>query len=136
MWESRYLDYETEVRMNKFIGKQAYQQTVQAPVINDPHGAITVCLNTLLQGLQFLSRNNDRASETAVKTSSKCLTAVYVLQTSLDFDKGGEIANKLFQLYEYVKYQVLSLSKGDESANIESAAEVISEILNTWKTIK
>ena len=122
--------------MNKFIGKQAYQNTAQAPVINDPHGAITVCLNSLLQGLQLLSRKIDRSSEIAIKTSSKCLTAIYVLQTSLDFDKGGEIANKLFQLYEHVKYHVLAFSKGDDSANIESAVDVISEILNTWKTIK
>ena len=122
--------------MNKFIGKQAYQQTVQAPVINDPHGAITVCLSTLLQGLQLLSAKSDTSSEIAIKTSSKCLTAIYVLQTSLDFDKGGEIANKLFQLYEYVKYHVLALSKGDNTANMESAIEVVSEILDTWKTIK
>ncbi len=122
--------------MNKFIGKQAYQQTAQAPVINDPHGAITVCLNTLLQGLQLLSEKTGTPSDIAIKTSSKCLTAIYVLQTSLDFDKGGEIANKLFQLYEYVKYHVIASSKGDGAANIESAIDVISEILNTWKAIK
>ena len=122
--------------MNKFIGKQAYQQTAKAPVMTDAHGAITVCLNTLPQGLQLLSGKPDKKSDAVINTSSKCLTAIYVLQSSLDFDKGGEIANKLFQLYEYVKYQILACSKGDNSANIDSAIDVISEILSTWKKIK
>ena len=36
------------------------------------------------------------------KNLSKSLSIIYGLQTSLDFDKALEIANNLFQLYEYI----------------------------------
>ena len=37
------------------------------------------------------------------KNLSKSLSIIYGLQTSLDFDKALEIANNLFQLYEYCR---------------------------------
>ena len=33
----------------------------------------------------------------------RCLTTIYSLQTSLDFEKGGTIATNLFQLYEFCR---------------------------------
>ena len=126
-----------EVVMNKFIGKQAYQNTATAsPRIEDAHGAITVCLETLLHNLKILAEGPDSGSEIFNKVSSKCLTAIYILQSSLDFEKGAAIAENLFKLYEYVKFQVLSLSKQDSGADLENAVLIISEIVETWKTIR
>ncbi len=126
-----------EVVMNKFIGKQAYQNTATAsPRIEDAHGAITVCLETLLHNLKILAEGPDSGSEIFNKVSSKCLTAIYILQSSLDFEKGAAIAENLFKLYEYVKFQVLSLSKQDSGADLENAVVIISEIVETWKTIR
>ena len=39
------------------------------------------------------------------KNLSKSLSIINGLQTSLDFDKALEIANNLFQLYEYCRYE-------------------------------
>ena len=79
--------------MNKFIGKQAYQNTAMtAPRIEDPHAAITVCLETLLHNLKILREIPSSGSELFGKVSSKCLTAIYILQSSLDFEKGHSIA--------------------------------------------
>ena len=123
--------------MNKFIGKQAYQNTATAsPRIEDAHGAITVCLETLLHNLKILAEGPDSGSEIFNKVSSKCLTAIYILQSSLDFEKGAAIAENLFKLYEYVKFQVISLSKQDSGADLENAVVIISEIVETWKTIR
>ena len=98
--------------MNKFIGKQAYQNTaVTTPRIEDAHAAITVCLDTLLHNLKILKEMPSSGTELFNKVSSKCLTAIYILQSSLDFEKGRTIAESLFKLYEYVKYQVLAKSK-------------------------
>ena len=75
-------------------------------------------------------------SELQSKVSSKCLTAIYILQSSLDFEKGRSVAESLFKLYEYVKYQVLAKAKKTEDSDIGSAVMVISEISDTWKSIK
>ena len=123
--------------MNKFIGKQAYQNTaVTTPRIEDAHAAITVCLDTLLHNLKILKEMPSSGTELFNKVSSKCLTAIYILQSSLDFEKGRTIADSLFKLYEYVKYQVLAKSKKSETADIGSAVMIVEEISETWKAIK
>ena len=123
--------------MNKFIGKQAYQSTAtNAPRIEDPHAAITVCLETLLHNLKILREMPSSGSELSNKVSSKCLTAIYILQSSLDFDKGGAIAENLFKLYEYVKFQVLAKSKNSETSDLNSSVMIVSEISDSWKAIK
>jgi len=123
--------------MNKFIGKQAYQNTaITAPRIEDPHAAITVCLETLLHNLKILREMPSGGSELFNKVASKCLTAIYILQSSLDFDKGRDIAENLFKLYEYVKYQVLEKSKKSKASDLDCAVTIISEISESWKAIK
>ena len=123
--------------MNKFIGKQAYQSSAtNAPRIEDPHAAITVCLETLLHNLKILREMPSSGSELSNKVSSKCLTAIYILQSSLDFEKGRAIAENLFKLYEYVKVQVLAKSKKSETPDLDSAVMIISEISDSWKAIK
>jgi flagellar protein FliS len=76
------------------------------------------------------------ASELSNKVSSKCLTAIYILQSSLDFEKGRAIAENLFKLYEYIKFQVLAKSKSSEKADMDNAVMIVSEISETWKNIK
>ena len=123
--------------MNKFIGQQAYQNnSVANPQIADAHGAVSVCLETLLHNLKVLADRPPHGSELFNRVSSKCLTAIYILQTSLDFEKGASIADKLFKLYEYVKYQVIANSKSEEDADITQAVSVISEIHDSWTAIK
>ena len=38
---------------------------------------------------------------------SRACTAIYSLQTSLDFEKGGKLAIQLFQLYEFCRKQLI-----------------------------
>ena len=123
--------------MNKFIGQQAYQNNAVAnPQIDDAHGAVSVCLETLLHNLRVLADKPPHGSEHFNRVSSKCLTAIYILQTSLDFEKGAVIADNLFKLYEYVKYQVIANSKRGEEADIAQAISVVSEIYDSWSAIK
>ncbi|XXK35479.1 flagellar export chaperone FliS [Rhodobacteraceae bacterium nBUS_22] len=123
--------------MNKFVGQQAYQSnSVSNPKIDDAHGAISVCLETLLHNLKVLAEKPPHGSELFNRVSSKCLTAIYILQTSLDFEKGAAVADSLFKLYEYVKYQVIANIKREQSVNLDQSIGVISEIYGSWKTIK
>ena len=123
--------------MNKFIGKQAYQNNATLnPRIEDAHGAITVCLETLLHNLKVLSERPAVGSEIFNKVSSKCLTAIYILQSSLDFEKGANIAENLFKLYEYVKFQILALSRKGDKSDLENAVMIVAEISETWKAIR
>ena len=56
-----------------------------------------------------------------------------VLQTSLDFDKAPDIAINLFQLYEFVRQQVIKGFTKKDATIVIQASEIIVEILSGWK---
>ncbi len=81
---------------------------------------------------------NISKKEKALKKSrnmSKCLSIIYGLQTALDFDKAPEIAENLFQLYEFVRQQVIKGFSNKDAAGISQASGIILEILSGWNDI-
>ncbi len=60
--------------------------------------------NKIIFYLTKLLKKNARHKS---KNLSKSLSIIYGLQTSLDFDKALEIANNLFQLYEYCRHEII-----------------------------
>ncbi|MDA9990270.1 flagellar protein FliS [Paracoccaceae bacterium] len=123
--------------MKKVPGKNTYQDNSTAnPQIEDAHAAVTACLETLLHNLNILSEKPTIGSEVFEKVSNKCLTAIYILQSSLDFEKGASIAENLFKLYEYVKFQIIAIPKSYDEANLENAVMIISQISETWKALR
>ncbi len=69
------------------------------------------------------------------KNLSKSLSIIYGLQTSLDFDKALEIANNLFQLYEYCRYEIIRGFSQKIEDGILKAIDVIKQIMQGWEKI-
>ena len=69
------------------------------------------------------------------KNLSKCLSIIYGLQTSLDFDKAMEIANNLFQLYEYCRQEIIKGFSQKIEDGILKAIDVIKQIMEGWEEI-
>ena len=67
------------------------------------------------------------------KNVSKSLSIIYGLQTCLDFDKAPEIAINLFQLYEFVRQQVIRGFTKKDATVVIHASEIVGEILSGWK---
>ena len=66
------------------------------------------------------------------KNVSKSLSIIYGLQTCLDFDKAPEIAINLFQLYEFVRQQVIKGFTKKDANVVLHASEIVGEILSGW----
>ena len=66
---------------------------------------------------------------------SKSLSIIYGLQTSLDFDKALEIANNLFQLYEYCRHEIIKGFSQNIEDGILKAIDVIKQIMEGWEEI-
>ena len=64
---------------------------------------------------------------------TKALTAIYSLQVSLNFDEGGNIALKLFQLYEYCRQQLIKGYSKKVVSGIKKAVEAIGDISEAWQ---
>ena len=69
------------------------------------------------------------------KNLTKSLSIIYGLQTSLDFDKALEIANNLFQLYEYCRQEIIRGFSQKIENGIIIAIEVIKQIMEGWEEI-
>ena len=69
------------------------------------------------------------------KNLSKSLSIIYSLQTSLDFDKAMEIANNLFQLYEYCRHEIIKGFSHKIEDGIVKAIDVVKQIMSGWEEI-
>ena len=69
------------------------------------------------------------------KNLSKSLSIIYGLQTSLDFDKALEIANNLFQLYEFCRHEIIKGFSQKIEDGILKAIDVINQIMEGWEKI-
>jgi flagellar protein FliS len=115
-----------------------YQQQQKKPGfdVDNSHHLIKATLEYLTRSLGVLSYGAERGSEPFKTHVARVLTSVYVLQSSLDFERGGDVSTNLFQLYEYTRQQTLKLMRGDETSRIDQAYNSMLEILDAWQQIK
>ena len=118
------------------LARSRYRQAeaVGQPRIEDPHAVIAVTLAELVRALDVLAAAMAANRPLPSEPSTRALTAIYILQSSLDFEKGGDIATSLFELYEYARLQVLKAGRG-EGQDLEAARTAIAEILSAWRAI-
>ena len=104
----------------------------------DPHKIIKEVLTELKKNMETLAYSIDNeptVSSIKSKSFSKCLTAIYILQSSLDFEKGGDIADNLYNIYEFCKNGVMKGFTKRDSKLIYDSIPPIDEILDGWKQI-
>ena len=120
--------------------KQYASNEIAARTSNlDPHKIIKEVLIELKKNMETLAYSIDHepiVSSMKSKSFSKSLTAIYILQSSLDFEKGGEIANNLYNIYEFCKKGVMKGFTLKNSKLIYDAIPPIDEILEGWKQIR
>jgi flagellar protein FliS len=63
---------------------------------------------------------------------SRSLTIIYALQTNLNFEVGGDIADNLFRLYEYARQQLLQDWKEKTTDGTGKALASLDEIRDAW----
>ena len=112
--------------------------------IKSPYEVISVILNQLHKNIHLMileidkkkafkiSRRFENLKETQKAISKyfvKCLTSIYSLQTSLDFEKGGKIATNLFQLYEFCRLQVIDAFRNNKNDGLKKSYDALSQIV-------
>lgn len=101
----------------------------------EPYDVVFITLRELTRSLAVLAAAQEQARSFPSDHLNRSLTAIYILQSSLDFEQGGEVANDLFQLYEFARFHVLKALQADAEARLKEAASAISEILAAWEAI-
>ena len=105
----------------------------------NPHKIIEEVLKDLKKNMETLAYSIDNEpviSSIKSNSFSKSLTAIYILQTSLNFDEGTEIAENLYRIYEFAKDGIMKGFTKRNSKFVYDAISPIDEILDGWKQIK
>ena len=123
----------------KFIS--AYKNASREAVAEseDPQALIMVLLDELLRAMRaYVNIVDEQEDITARKNNNltRSLTLIYGLQSCLNFDEGGEIAENLFRLYEYARVQLLHTSQTGETDGTQVAISSISEIREAWSVME
>lgn len=113
--------------------KQA--ETGNLLAVEDPHEIILVTLRELERSLLVLSASQAAGSQYPGTHLNRAFTAIYILQSCLDFERGGEIATTLFQVYEFCRLQVALAFSRTAGAQLPHAAECIGGLLTAWSQI-
>ena len=118
--------------------------------IKSPYEVVSVILNQLHKNVHLMileidkikafkiSRQFENVKDTQKSISKyfvKCLTTIYSLQTSLDFEKGGKIATNLFQLYEFCRLQIIDAFRHNKSDVLKKSYDALSQIVKAWDTM-
>ena len=102
---------------------------------DDPHALIAILFDELLRQMKHFAREAQGRSDKNLERSehySRALTILYGLQSSLNFEEGGEIANNLFRLYEYSRQQLLNTTQFENVTGLKAAIESLDVIRDAW----
>ena len=132
----------------------AYKKTQQSSnVVTSSHEIVRTLMKELVNSMQKIVLNiqderkrkqdqylvdkafEEKNARHKSKNLSKSLSIIYGLQTSLDFDKALEIANNLFQLYEYCRHEIIKGFSQKFEDGILKAIDVINQIMEGWEKI-
>jgi len=104
-----------------------------------PHKIIEEVLKDLKKNMETLAYSIDHEpviSSIKSNSFSKSLTAIYILQSSLNFEEGEEIATNLYNIYEFCKDGIMKGFSKKDSKLVYDAIPPIEEILSGWQQIK
>ncbi|TCP61367.1 flagellar protein FliS [Rhodovulum bhavnagarense] len=110
-------------------------ESASAPPVDDPHRIVSTTLSELERALRVISAAHSGGSPLPEAQTTRALTAIYILQSSLDFEVGGELAVDLFRVYEYCRQQVLAAMRKAQTTELDNAAQAVAGILAAWRGI-
>lgn len=101
-----------------------------------PHELVRILFDELqlaIEASALALKNGDtlKSSERHVRA----LSILHALDSSLDFDKGGDVAISLAQIYRESRRLLIASYEGGDPAHARSALVMISEIASAWNQI-
>ena len=115
----------------------AYKNANRDAVVEseDPQALIMILLDELLRAMRSYANHVDKDKSNETRKNSqftRSLTMLYGLQSCLNFDEGGEVAENLFRLYEYARVQLLNTSQTGQTDGTQVAIRALAEIREAW----
>ena len=101
-----------------------------------PHRLVQIMYEELLKALDAMAFATARGDYVQRgQQQSKVLAVLTGLETSLDFDKGGQIAVDLVAIYREARRLVVAGGRESDAALVTKARDMIQEIAAAWDAI-
>ena len=128
----------TQQSSNAVISSHEIVRTLMKELVNSMHKIVLDIQDYKVRKNDKFTTNNislEKFKHNNSRNLSKSLSIIYGLQTSLDFDKALEIANSLFQLYEYCRHEIIRGFSQKIEHGIIRAIDVVKQIMEGWEEI-
>ena len=103
---------------------------------SSPHGLVKILFDELLLAMDACALAMDQGDQHKANDKHIRATSIlYALDSSLDFDKGGDIAISLAQIYRETRRLLLAAFDSRSSADVRAARALIGEIADAWNAI-
>ncbi len=117
---------------------RAYQQAEQNFLVDgaDPHRLVKILFDELLTALDRVDAAMADADFVARSaSSSKALSIIYVLSSTLDFERGGDVAVSLAQVYDWARRGLIKACRTSSREDLAEIRKAIGDISEAWSTI-
>ncbi|MCG8517642.1 MULTISPECIES: flagellar export chaperone FliS [Marinobacter] len=119
-------------------GYDAYQHAqVEARAASaDPHQLVLMLVDGLLDELariegHLAAGNLERKAESV----TRCMDILGGLDTALDLENGGPIAEELHRLYDFCGRQLFDVSVKNDPAGLKVVHQVMSDLREGWQAM-
>jgi len=121
--------------MNAVSAMKQYQQVSIHSGIMDasPHRLVQMLMEGFLERIAF-AKGNIARKEIAKKGEniSRAITIVNGLQASLNKEAGGELAENLSNLYDYMSLRLVIANSSSDESILDEVASLMLEIKTGW----
>jgi flagellar protein FliS len=103
---------------------------------NDPLQQIVMLYDGAIKFLRLAAANID-SSEISKKAEhvNRALDILNYLQSILDFDRGGDVAQTLDRLYTLVSMKILRASATLDARGMEASADLLAPVRDSWTVV-
>jgi len=124
--------------MNAMLRQRFLQQYAQTSVQTGvesatPHRLVQMlyegALDRIAQAKGAILRKD---MEAKANLTNRIMDILAHLQSSLELDRGGDVAENLYRLYDYMNRQVFAASRDNDPAKLEEVAILIREVKSAW----
>ena len=124
--------------MNAESALGAYKTSKNELALTDasPQKLIALLLDRALEHVSMAKGAIDRGEVADMgEAIGKAMTIISSLQASLNFEQGGDIANNLDSLYDYLTQRLLQATSEKNVDHLEEISGLLREIKGGWDSI-
>ena len=111
----------------------ALQEVTFAENIDNKHEIVRLILKELQKNLIIITSDDKIDLSKQARHYAKAHTALHLLLSSLDSEKGGEISKNLAGLYLYVQQQLIEGRDRDGFKGDRNIVGIVTDLLEAWE---